>query len=684
MFRAAAACLSLILALGPVPAQAQVLRGIVVEAAAPVPVLAPPLSPAAVSVSAAPALSAAAFAPALTALPSPAVAAPALAAAAAPAAQAVKALAAAPGGVAAARVAPVGKAFAAPAAGALPDYGPVFDGGRRAAAADGVEPVRAPDPGPAAAPRLFRATSTGRVLRFSALGAVAAAALPALWSAAPTDGQLVLFGAAALPILAATAMHLTARAVYRKIAGVVRAPSPAPSRRRAWAQRAAGFALGAALMTAVSVERVPLIVGAHAYLDSRAPVAERVIDTPIPGNAFGTELSRALAKTPEGRAALERVHGRMPAFVVKWTAQAYVAVPGRFIADETARVLSLDPVGREVLDELRDRGGVLRMPAFYVSYQKGSEAYYGPPESVTLSAASIEAGGVTVEEFLRSPAAQTAYVEREQGVLAHELRHADQARRSPFDSDTRTLVKTNAGRLIAAVKAHFLPAAPKAATDAAPAPAAAAPDSAAVVIDGDALERAGVPVERFVNDPALQKEYIASHQTELASALKSAPAVESAPVRAAAPKAAKVAAAPDSTERPAVHFQYGNIMEWEYEAYFTEHDYTHERLKADPAREMPADELSRYVHDLMGFDDFLASKDSNAIYAGNFHSHSAYYARYLADRRARWDADRVDAYVLLARRAQALGHPGTAHQDMDSARRIAAENGLPKPVFPGN
>lgn|GEM_PF-2947808 len=665
----APAFLSLILACGPISAQAQVARAIVVTAA-PAPVVVAPLSASAVPLCAAasPALGAFVAAPDAAFLAVPVVAAPAPAEAFAFAAPA--------------RVAAVVQTFAAPTTAARPQDGSIFDGALRAAAADDVAPVRAPPPGPAAAPRLARASAAGRILRFAALGSAVAAASPALWSAAPSDGQLILLAFASLPILAASALLLageTIRAAYRQISGVARVRPAAPSRRRVWGLRAAGFALGLALTTAVSMEKVPLTVDAHAYGESRAPVAERVISAPIPGKSFGAELTRSLARTPEGRAALERVGGRMPVFVVTQTRQPFVAVPGPFIADETSRILSQDPVGRKVIDGLRDRGGVLRMPAFYVSYQNGSEAYYAPPESVTLSAASIEAGGVTVARFLRDPAAQTAYVEREQGVLAHELEHAAQARRSPFDSDTRTLLTTNAARLIAAIEAYVRPAPASPKTPSAPSAEADAPAalSPAVIIDGDALARAGIPVERFRSDAALQKEYIASHQAELARALRApAPA-------AAAPERTSRASAAAASARRAFHFDDGNIMEWEYEAYFTEHFYTYERLKADPAGDFPSDELARFSDDLLDFDAFLKSKDSNEIYAGNFHSRSAYYSRYMADMRARWDAHRVDAFVLLARRDQALGHPAAAHRDMESARRIAAERGLPKPALPG-
>ncbi len=144
----------------------------------------------------------------------------------------------------------------------------------------------------------------------------------------------------------------------------------------------------------------------------------------------------------------------MPSFTVLEIRQRDVALPGIFFADSTVTTLSRTAVGREILDGLRDRGGVLRMPTFYVSYQKGSAAQYTPPDAVFLSVETIEDGGVTVDQFLRDPKAQLDYLEREQAVIAHELKHADQARRSPFNADTYVLLKTNGARLVSAVEAY--------------------------------------------------------------------------------------------------------------------------------------------------------------------------------------------------------------------------------------
>ena len=193
-FRAAAGCLSLILAFGPLSAQAQVARAVVLTAA-PVPVVVAPLSASAapLSVAALPALGASVAAPAALALAAPAAAVPASAQASAPPA-AARAASVPP------RTAEVVRAFAAPTTVARPQDGFLFDGALRAAAADDAAPVRAPAAGPASAPRLPRASSAGRVLRFAALGTAVAAAAPVLWSAAPTDGQLILFGLASLPL----------------------------------------------------------------------------------------------------------------------------------------------------------------------------------------------------------------------------------------------------------------------------------------------------------------------------------------------------------------------------------------------------------------------------------------------------------------------------------------------------
>jgi hypothetical protein len=615
-------------------------------------------------------------------------------------------LAAAPAGLPAASIAPTAVAApsrAAPARSAVGpaavdglrflsapdvrlDSGRAFDGSR-AAASNGVEP--APFfTSPAAAPRLTRPSprrsATGRFLNAAAAGVGAAALAPFLWHAIPTSAALILFVVAVAPVAAAGALWTSfrvARRVYRRLSGSAAAPAAPSSPRRTLAVRAAGLALGIAMTATVAHHQQALVVDVHAALDARRPVAERQFRTKIPGRYFATEAARELTLGPKGRSALDGIRGRdgsprMPAFFVTGPRQPVVALPGTGFADATAALLSRTATGREVLDGLRDRGGVLRMPAFFVSDQEGSAARYTPPDAVFLSVQTIEAGGVTVERFLRDPAAQAAYLEREQAILVHELKHADQARRSPFSADTKVLLRTDAARLVSAIRAYLAPASAVAPTSAA-VPAepvrSVAPDvsAAPVTLSAAEIERSGATVQNFLHDREAQKKYIRDHREELAAALR--------PVHAAAPSAPR--SATSAAAKPAFHVSIGMIQEWEYEAYFTEHFYTDERLRADPARDMSDAELANYAGGLMDFDEFLASIDGYSIYAANFHGGSPYYRGYMARERALWNQHLVDANVLLARRAAALGRPAEARSRLERARDFAGRYGLPAPVL---
>jgi hypothetical protein len=150
--------------------------------------------------------------------------------------------------------------------------------------------------------------------------------------------------------------------------------------------------------------------------------------------------------------------------------------------------------------------------------------------------------------------------------------------------------------------------------------------------------------------------------------------LKAAPVPAPASDAKPAARAPFSVN-------FGMIQEWEYEAYITEHFYTHERLAADPGVAMSNEELWGYARGLQDFDGFLRSIDDGKIYSANFHGRSAYYAHYMAEQRSGWDAHRVEGYVLLARRHLAEKNIPGAREQLEKARSLAAEKGLPAPVL---
>lgn len=546
--------------------------------------------------------------------------------------------------------------------------------------------LRHPDDAPAPSKAKRPGSIATRLLRSAAAGVAVAALAPLLWSATTAVEALLLFAVAIAPVAAAAALLIAARAARaarRRVSGSARADASPP--RRTIAIRALGASVGVALTAAAALGQRPAMESAHAYIDSRRPAQEKIFRTRLPGAFFASETARALAATPEGRAALARVSGRdgtprMPAFFLAQPRQPVKALPGTFFADATVVLLSRNPVGRGVLDGLRDRGGVVRMPAFFVSHQEDSAAFYTPVDAVYLSVQSIEKGGVTVAEFLRDPAAQAAYLEREQATIVHELAHAAQMRRPLSNADVRIFLRTNASRLASAVKAYASArmGAASAATRSVPvvkaAPGKASPlataETAAAPVDLDAAEiaRSGIAVPRFLKDEQAQKRYILGHRNELARAIR--PQAIAAPAAPAAPAAAA---------RPSFHADLGMIQEWEYEAHLVEHLYTHERLKSDPTADVASGDYANYVDGLAGFDDFLRVIDGYKVYAFNFHGSSPRDARYMAGMRARWDSHRVEANVLLARRALAQSRPLAARGFLEKARLIASEKGLPAP-----
>lgn len=389
MKRLVASLLSFALALGafPLPAAAQVLSAPSLRAA-----------PGAAPAASAAVLSPAALAPALAspaALLAPAPLAAPLAAAPAPALAATLPAAAAPlPAVAALRgLAPAPSRAAAP----VPDAGLIFDGGASAPALDSALPAAADTPlsefrRPS---RLSRATPPSSRPKRPAgalsvlgrglfLGAAAAVSAPVVWDAAPGMKLGYLAGVA----LAGVLVVLDAAWIGTLIHGLIGGPALVPSR------RAKNFILAAGLAIGVAAGMLPT-------------VAERPI------------VERFSAWIEEGLPADKRADMR--------------AVPGSAMADETMKVLSANPVGRQVLDRLRDRGGVVRLPPFFVSNQPDSYAqHFNVYGSVVLATSEITGHGWTVEQFLADPALQRQLVRDMASTIAHELTHEDQGRITPL------------------------------------------------------------------------------------------------------------------------------------------------------------------------------------------------------------------------------------------------------------
>jgi hypothetical protein len=97
------------------------------------------------------------------------------------------------------------------------------------------------------------------------------------------------------------------------------------------------------------------------------------------------------------------------------------------------KTLSANPVGREILERLKDRGGVLRLPPFFVSRQDGSYAQHENLfDGVYIGERNITERGWTVENFLRDPALQRRLAREMSQTILHEFVHAVQGRRAPW------------------------------------------------------------------------------------------------------------------------------------------------------------------------------------------------------------------------------------------------------------
>ncbi|MBI2788116.1 MAG: hypothetical protein HYX59_05485 [Elusimicrobia bacterium] len=392
MKRLLSSVLALILGLGSVPAQAQTAlgRASLPSAAAPVPVPAGLVAPAAGSLALAPALGAsltpAAYAPLA---PSPVPAAlPARPASAIPAAPLLSP---------ARPAAPLETLRVAALPETAPRMGALFDGSLPRSAAASVEPPVQPEA--AAQPRrnLLQRYKDGRNKnplqnafgKAMLITTMAAVTVPALWGAAPAMKIAYAAVAADALMLAVILPVALVLAVWRKLKRAPQtAAKPPPSRRARLAVVALGIVLGIGAAVAPYQATGPVVERVNAYTERHDPVAQR---------------DRA-----------------------RW-------ISGGAVEEEVVKVLAPNPVGREVLDKLRDRGGVLRLPPFFISRQDDS---YGQHENlfdgVYLSEGEVTSRGWTVEQFLKDPALQRQLVREMSSTVLHELTHAVQGRRPPW------------------------------------------------------------------------------------------------------------------------------------------------------------------------------------------------------------------------------------------------------------
>lgn len=211
------------------------------------------------------------------------------------------------------------------------------------------------------------------------IGTVVGAAAPVLASAEPVHALPVNLGVAAAAALAL----LLAATGYRMLRYLVRGPAAArpPSRR---ATVALALALGLSLGAAVGV--APTVLQSH--------------------------VAELAASTLAGEQELRRI-------------------PGAAFRDELLAALSANPEGRRILDELRDRTGTIRLPAFLVGQKEMTAAWHHSLfNAVVVDIDEIVQRGWTVEQFLSDPAVQRTFVSDFQDSMAHELTHAAQARRA--------------------------------------------------------------------------------------------------------------------------------------------------------------------------------------------------------------------------------------------------------------
>ncbi len=391
MKRPIAFFLALTLALGAVPAQAQTVGRVSLQTGtAPTPVPGGLVSP---TVNVSLPLNTSLLSPSLSSLPSPSVAVQAVAVQAVPVAV--------PTAFAVA-INPAPSSVDSPQANQAPTPTPelqkaasnnLFDGSFSRSAASVAEPPAAPEAAPRRNLLQRYRDSRGKTPLQNAFGksmfltTMAAASVPVLWGAVPALKYAYALTAADLLMLAIILPLSIGAAVWRKLRPQT-AAKPPPSRRTKLAVIALGVLLGLGAATA-------------------------------PYQATGPAVELVHSVTDRSKAAADK--------------DSVVWIKGGAVEDEAAKLLALNPVGQEIMAKLRDRGGVLRMPAFFLSNQEDS---YGMHENfydgVYLNAGELASRGWTREQFLKDPKLQRQLIREMSSTVVHELTHAVQGRRPPW------------------------------------------------------------------------------------------------------------------------------------------------------------------------------------------------------------------------------------------------------------
>lgn len=111
-----------------------------------------------------------------------------------------------------------------------------------------------------------------------------------------------------------------------------------------------------------------------------------------------------------------------------------IRIKGTALRDQVLADLGANPVGRRILTELSFRSNGPHLPPFFIRVERDAVASYNPFLNVIfLSKTEIKNHGWTIEQFLSDPEKQRQYARENQDLFAHELTHAAQARRSPFE-----------------------------------------------------------------------------------------------------------------------------------------------------------------------------------------------------------------------------------------------------------
>jgi hypothetical protein len=160
----------------------------------------------------------------------------------------------------------------------------------------------------------------------------------------------------------------------------------------------------------------------------------------------------------------------------------------------------------------------------------------------------------------------------------------------------------------------------------------------AVIISEDEVTERGWTVDQFLSDPAKQRELATRLDANVFHEL-----VHAGQFR-------HTVLFPGQLD----HFphQLGAYLrlEMEYEAYFEEMVYVHEKLKADPHADIPSAQLWQYEFFIVDLDMFWNNLDDSGAYGMFRHIDDAHDRRRIAELRARWPAISAEGKELLKQR----------------------------------